>query len=123
MHSDRSDCLNPIKRFVSRRRGFGMILKAMARGSQPMVSKPVGVRTAWCVGVGIQDDSEYATWQVCSLRGCIAIVMADDRSQRKYNGTRSKVREGKCYPVLISSQDLILLANAQGRRTCWFLYR
>ena len=55
MQSDRSDRLTPIKRFVLRHKGDSMILKAMARGSQPMVSKPVGVRTTWCVGVGIQD--------------------------------------------------------------------
>ena len=28
-----------------------------------MVSKPAGVRTAWCVGVGTQDDPKDATWQ------------------------------------------------------------
>ena len=99
MHSDRSDRLTPIKRFVLRHRVFGMTLKTMAQGSQPMVSKPVGVQTAWCDGVGIQHDSEDATWQACRLRGRIAIAMADDRSRRKYNGTRSKGREGKCYPV------------------------
>ena len=35
--------------------GDSVILKAMAQGSQPMVSKPVGVWTAWCVGVESQD--------------------------------------------------------------------
>jgi hypothetical protein len=35
--------LTPIKRFVLRHRGFGVILTGMAQGSQLMVSKPVGV--------------------------------------------------------------------------------
>jgi len=55
----------------------------MAQGSQLMVSKPVGVRTAWCVGVGTQDDPKDATWQaVFEVRGCIviAIAMVDDKS-------------------------------------------
>ena len=56
MHSDRSDCLTPIKKFVLRHKG-------MAQGSQLMVSKPVSVQTAWCVSVGTLDDSEDATWQ------------------------------------------------------------
>ena len=55
MHSDRGDCLTPFRRFLLLHRGYGMILKAMAQGSQLMVSKLVGVRTAWCVSVGIQD--------------------------------------------------------------------
>ena len=55
--------LTPIKRFVLRHRVFGVILTGMAHGSQLMVSKPVGVLTAWCVGVGTQDDSEDTTWQ------------------------------------------------------------
>ena len=43
-----------------------------------MVSKPVGVWTAWCVSVGTQDDPEDATWQDQSseLRGCIVVVIA-----------------------------------------------
>ena len=56
MQSDRSDCLTPIKRFVSRH-------KAMAQGSQTMVSKPVSVQIAWCVGVGAWEEPEEATWQ------------------------------------------------------------
>ena len=93
MHSDRSDCLTPIEKFVLRH-------KAMAQGSQPMVSKPVGVRTAWCVGVGTQDDLKDATWQaVFKVRGCIAIAMVDDKSGRRYNSTQIKGREGKCYPI------------------------
>ena len=73
--------LTPIKRFVLRHRGFGVILKGMAQGSQPMVSKPVGVQTAWCVGVGTQEEPEDATWQaVFGVRGCIAIAMVDDKS-------------------------------------------
>ena len=63
MQSDRSYRLTPIKRFVLRHRGFGVILKGMAQGSQPMVSKPVGVWTAWCVSVGTHDNPEDATWQ------------------------------------------------------------
>ena len=56
MHSDRIDCLTPIKRFLLRH-------KAMAQGSQLMVSKPVGVQTAWFVGIGTQDDPKDTTWQ------------------------------------------------------------
>ena len=35
--------LTPIKRFILRHRGSGVILTGMAQGSQLMVSKPVGV--------------------------------------------------------------------------------
>ncbi len=48
-----------------------------------MVSKPVGVWTAWCVGIGTQDDPEDATWlAVFEVQGCIviAITMVDDKS-------------------------------------------
>ena len=68
-----------------------------------MVSKPVGVWTAWCVGVGTQDYPEDATWQaVFEIRGCIviAIAMVDDKSLERNNRTRSKGREGElAYPV------------------------
>ena len=74
MHSDRSDCLTPIKKFVLRHKGI-------AQESQTMVSKLVGVRTAWCVGVGTLDDPEDATLQaVFKVRGCISIAMVDDKS-------------------------------------------
>ena len=96
MHSDRSDRLTPIERFVLRHRGFAMILKAMDQGSQPMVLKPVGVRTAWCVGVGFQDRFQgrnLASLQFlrphCNCHG----QMTGHRE--KYNGTQSKGREGK----------------------------
>jgi hypothetical protein len=62
----------------------------MAHGSQLMVSKPVGVWTAWCVGVETQDDPEDATWQaVFEVRGCIiiAIAMVDDKSLERNNST------------------------------------
>ena len=55
--------LNPIERFILLHRGSGVILTGMAQGSQLMVPKPVGVWTAWCVGVETQDDPEDATWQ------------------------------------------------------------
>ena len=48
-----------------------------------MVSKPVGVWTAWCVGIGNQDNPEDATWlAVFKVQGCIvvAITMVDDKS-------------------------------------------
>ena len=81
MHSDRSDCRTPIERFVLRHRGFGVILKGMAQGSQSMVSKPVGVRTAWCVGIATQEESEDATWHAFfRVQSCIAIAMVDDKS-------------------------------------------
>ena len=63
MQSDRSDCLTPIKRSVLRHKGSGVILTGMAQGSQLMVSKPVGVRIAWCVGVGAWEEPEHVTWQ------------------------------------------------------------
>ena len=73
--------LTPIKRSVLRHRVFGEILMGMAQGSQPMVSKLVDVRTAWCVGVGTQEEPEDATWQaVLKIQGCIAIAMVDDKS-------------------------------------------
>ena len=94
MHSDTSDRLTPIKRFVLRRRGFGMILKAMAPGSQPMVLKPVGVRTAWCVGVGIQErfrGRNLASMQYlrprCNCHG--------QTTGHKENTTVHKAKEGR----------------------------
>ena len=95
MHSDRSDCLTPIKRFILRHRGFGVILMGMAQGSQLMVSKPVGVQTAWCVGVGTQDDLEDATWHaVFEVRGCISTAMVDDKSQKKIQQYTKQRKEG-----------------------------
>ena len=91
--------ITPIKMCVLCHRGFGVILTGMAQGSKLMVSKPVGVRTAWCVGVGTQDDPEDATWHaVFKVRGCIPTAMVDDKSQRRYNSTQSKGREGKWLP-------------------------
>ena len=85
-----------------------MILKAMAQGSQPMVSKPVGVRTAWCVGIGTQNDPKNATWHaVFKVRGCIPTAMVDDKSQRRYNSTQSKGREGKWLPGNLNLVNLI----------------
>ena len=62
MHSDRSGTPHSHQEVCITHRGFGVILTGMAQGSQPMVSKPVGVWTAWCVGVGTLDDPEDATW-------------------------------------------------------------
>jgi hypothetical protein len=84
--------LTPIKRSVLRHRGLEMILTGMAQGSQPMVSKPVGVRTAWCVGVDTQADPEDATWQAvfeatrlqnCHGQGQITSEMQQYMKQRK----------------------------------------
>ena len=101
-----------------------MILKAMAQGNQPMVSKPVGVRTAWCVGVGTLDDPEEATWHaVFKVQECISTAMVDDKSQRRCKNTQSNGREGKLLPGNLNLANLILSANGQGGRTCWLLYR
>ena len=90
----------------------------MAQGSQPMVSKLVGVRTAWCVSVGTLDDPEDATWHaVFEVRGCISNAMVDDKSQRRYNSTQSKGREGKWLPGNLNLMNLILSADGQGGRT------
>ena len=97
--------LTPIERFILRHRGFGVILRGMAQGSQPMVSKPAGVWTAWCVGVGTQDDPEDATWQaVFEVQGCIVIDMVEDKSLDRDNSTQSKGREGKWLPGKLISR-------------------
>ncbi len=54
-HSHQEVCITP--------QGIWMIMKGMAQGSQPMVSKPVSVQTAWYVGLGTQYDSKDAAWQ------------------------------------------------------------
>ena len=85
--------LTPIERFI----------QVWLKGEPLMVSKPVGVWTAWCVGVGTQDDPEDATWQaVFEVRGCIiiAIAMVNDKSLERNNRTQSKGRKGElAYPV------------------------
>jgi len=63
MHSERSGTPHSHQEVCITPQGTRMILTGMAQGSQPMVSKPVGVRTAWCVGVDTQADPEDATWQ------------------------------------------------------------
>ena len=92
--SDRSDRLTLTELF-----GLGqreVTLKAMAQGSQSMVSKPVGVRIAWCVSVGFQDG--FRGRNLAGLqpsRPHCRMPWSNDRSYRKYNDTRSKGREGK----------------------------
>ncbi len=66
-----------------------------------MVSKPVGVWTAWCVSVENQDNPEDAIWheQSLELRGCIVIVIAEQITREKQQYT-SQGKEGElAYPV------------------------
>ncbi len=63
---------------------WGVTLKAMAQGSQLMVSKPVGVRIAWCVGVGFQDG--FRLRNLAGLqpsRPHCRMPWSNDRSHRK----------------------------------------
>ena len=81
-----------------------------------MVSKPVGVWPAWCVGIGTQDDPEDATWQaVFEVRGCIALAMVEDKSLEMRQQYTEQGKEGECLPGQLKSREF----NPFSRWTGW----